>query len=98
MNVYKVPFDFTHEEKVFGGYLSLRQMLYVVFGVASAGILFLPDIPMIIKVLMFLVIFSLFMAFAFFKIQQTYADKYFINILKYLFRKKIYIYERWKKC
>ena len=29
MSLYKVPFDFTHEEKVFGGYLSLRQMLYI---------------------------------------------------------------------
>lgn len=97
MNIYKVPFDFTHEEKVFGGYLSIRQMLYVVFGVASAGILFLPSIPMSMKVLAFLLFFSLYMAFAFLKIQQVYADRYFLNILKFLFRKKIYIYERWKK-
>lgn len=96
MNIYKVPFDFTHEEKVFGGYLSIRQMLYVVFGVASVGILFLPII-MSIKVLIVLLVFSLFMAFAFLKIQQIYADRYFINILKYLFRKKVYIHERWEK-
>lgn len=97
MNIYKVPFDFTHEEKVFGGYLSIRQMLYVVIGVASVGILFLPTITISIKVLMFLLVFSLFMTFAFLKIQQIYADRYFINILKYLFRKKIYIHERWEK-
>ena len=96
MNIYKVPFDFTHEEKVFGGYLSIRQMLYVVFGVASVGILFLPII-MSIKVLIVLLVFSLFMAFSFLKIQQIYEDRYFINILKYLFRKKIYIHERWEK-
>ena len=38
MNVYKVPFSFTHEEKVFGGYLSLRQMLYLIISVISVGI------------------------------------------------------------
>ena len=41
MILYKVPFDFTHEEKVFGGYLSLRQMLYVIISIISVGILFL---------------------------------------------------------
>lgn len=41
MGLYKVPFDFTHEEKkYFGGYLSLRQMLYVIASVISLGILF----------------------------------------------------------
>ena len=51
MNIYKIPFDFEHEEKVFGGYLSLRQMIYVVLGIASVGTLFIPIIPMLIKIL-----------------------------------------------
>ena len=38
MSLYKVPFDFTHEEKVFGGYLSLRQMLYMIVSVVSIGL------------------------------------------------------------
>ena len=33
--MYKVTFDFTHEEKVFGGYLSIRQMLYIIFSVVT---------------------------------------------------------------
>lgn len=91
---YRVPFDFTHEEKVFGGYLSLRQMLYVVSSVISLGILFIPKIPMMAKVTMFLGIFIIFMMFAFWKIGAGYADKYFLNIVKFMFRKKIYIFER----
>ncbi len=88
MSVYKVPFEFTHEEKIFGGYLSLRQMLYMIFSVISIGILFLPVVPMIIKFILFFIIFATLMAFAFWKIGNNYADKYFLNILKYIFRKK----------
>lgn len=91
---YRVPFDFTHEEKVFGGYLSLRQMLYVVSSVISLGTLFIPKIPMMAKIILFLGIFIAFMMFAFWKIGSGYADKYFLNIVKFMFRKKIYIFER----
>ena len=41
MSMYKVPFDFIHEEKVFGGYVSLRQMIYIIMSILSIGILFL---------------------------------------------------------
>ena len=53
MSIYKVPFDFTHEEKVFGGYLSLRQMLYMILSAISVGILFL-NISITIKIIVFL--------------------------------------------
>lgn len=93
MSLYKVPFDFTHEEKVFGGYISLRQMIYIVFSVISIGILFFK-IPFTLRLIVFLLVFGSLMTFAFFKIGSTYADKYFINIIKYIFRKKIFIFER----
>ena len=92
--MYRVPFDFTHEEKIFGGYLSLRQMLYVVFSIISASILFIPKISIIIKMMMFLIIVVLLMTFAFFKVGNRYADKYFLDILKFIIRKKIFIFER----
>ena len=90
MILYKVPFDFTHEEKVFGGYLSLRQMLYMILSAISIGILFL-HIPIIAKMTIFIIALIIFMTFAFFKIGNIYADKYFLNILKFIVRKKIYI-------
>lgn len=93
MNIYKVPFDFTHEEKVFGGYLSLRQMLYLIASTISIGILFIP-IPIALKTIIFLIIVSMLITFAFVKIGNTYADKYFFNILKFIFRKKVFIFER----
>lgn len=93
MSLYKVPFDFTHEEKVFGGYLSLRQMLYMIASVVSVGILFI-HIPIMAKTIIFLSIVAMFVTFAFLKIGNIYADKYFFNILKYVCRKKIFIFER----
>lgn len=93
MSLYKVPFDFTHEEKVFGGYLSLRQMLYMIMSAISVGILFL-HIPIMLKTIIFLSLIAILMTFAFLKIGNIYADKYFFNILKFIFRKKIFIFER----
>ncbi len=48
MRIYKVPYAFNHEEKVFGGYLSLRQAIYLIFGALSVGILFIPLINIFI--------------------------------------------------
>ena len=93
MNIYKVPFDFTHEEKVFGGYLSLRQMIYIIASIMTFGLLFLK-IAVILKIIMFFSLIAIFMTFAFLKIGNVYFDKYFWNILKYIFRKKIFIFER----
>lgn len=93
MSLYKVPFDFAHEEKVFGGYLSLRQMLYLIASVISVGILFL-HISIVVKTLVFLSTIAILLTFAFLKIGNIYADKYFFNIIKYIFRRKIFIFER----
>jgi hypothetical protein len=78
------------KKKYFGGYLSLRQMLYVIISVISVGILFL-HIAIVAKTIIFFSVIAIFMMFAFLKIDNIYADKYFFNILKYIFRKKIYI-------
>lgn len=79
------------KRKYFGGYLSLRQMLYMIFSVISIGVLFLPVIPIGLKTILFILIFGIFMMFAFLKIGTTYADRYFLNIVKYIFRNKIYV-------
>ena len=94
MNFYKVPFDFTHEEKIFGGYLSLRQMLYLICSIASVGIFFISILPVAIKVCIFLILATIFLLFAFLKIGNWYADKYAYYIFRYILRKKIYIHER----
>ena len=81
------------KKKYFGGYLSLRQMLYMIISVIPVGILFL-NITIVVKTILFLMTITTLITFAFLKIGNVYADKYFFNILKYIFRKKIFIFER----
>ena len=44
MQVYQVPYNYEHEEKIFGGYISLRQAIYLIFTVSSLGIFLIPKI------------------------------------------------------
>ena len=38
MRVFKVPFDIKREEKIFGGYLSLRQVIYLMLSASSLSL------------------------------------------------------------
>ena len=97
MQIYKVPYNFNHEEKVFGGYLSIRQAIYLILGASMLSILFIPMINIFLKSIVFLALASMSVVFAFIKIDETNADKYFIYILNFLFRKKKYILQKGKE-
>ena len=93
MKVYKVPFDIKREEKIFGGYLSLRQVTYLMFTAASLGI-FAFHIPTAIKIIIVMLFASFFLLCAFLRIGEQNFDRFFFYALKYLFRKKDYVYRR----
>ena len=93
MRIYKVPYNFKHEEKIFGGYLSLRQAIYLIIAFLSVGIFFIPVINVIIKSFVFVIILAFCICFSFLKFDETNADRYFIYILNFLFRDKKYILE-----
>lgn len=93
MRVFKVPFDIKHEEKIFGGYLSLRQVTYLMLSVASLSILAIP-ILMCIKILFIALVSIFFLLCAFLKINEQGFDKFFFYALKYTFRKKKFVYRR----
>lgn len=40
MQVYHIPFNFEHEEKIFGGYVSLRQAIYIIFAICRGRAIF----------------------------------------------------------
>ena len=93
MRIFKVPFDIKREEKIFGGYLSLRQVIYLMLSASSLSILSTP-IPMVFEILFISIIGLFFILCAFLKINEQYFDKLFFYAFKYAFRKKIYLYER----
>lgn len=93
MRVFKIPFDIKREEKIFGGYLSLRQVIYLMLSVSSLTLLATP-LPVVLKIIFILVITSFFLLCTFFKIGEQTFDKYFFYALRYLFRKKYFVYKR----
>ena len=96
MKVYKVPFDIKREEKIFGGYLSLRQVIYLLLASSSLS-LFLFNIPKIISFTLFFIISIFFLLCSFLKIGEQNFDKLFFYAILYLIRKRKYIYGRCDK-
>ena len=94
MQIYKIPYNFAHEERVFGGYISIRQAIYLLIAASSAGIFFIPVIDVFLKSIIFVIIASMFIIFTFVKIEDTNSDKYFIYVVKFLCRKKKFILEK----
>ena len=93
MRVFKVPFDIKREEKIFGGYLSLRQVIYLMLSASSLAILAL-HIPLVIKIVFITLLCGFFLLCAFLKIGEQNFDKFFFYAVKYIFRKKDFVYER----
>ncbi|MGN1271061.1 MAG: PrgI family mobile element protein [Clostridia bacterium] len=93
MKVFKIPYDTKREEKIFGGYLSLRQVIYLMLCFSTLGVFAVP-INIVFKLLIFSSITLFLLLCAFLKIQDLNFDKFFFYWLKFLFRKKKFIYER----
>lgn len=93
MKVFKVPYDVKREEKIFGGYLSLRQVIYLMLAAGCFAIFFLK-INIIPKVLFVSIFSTFFIVCAFLKLNGVNFDKMFILATKYLLRRKKFVYER----
>ena len=93
MRVFKVPFDMKREEKIFGGYLSLRQVTYLMLA-ASSLTLFASPIPKILTIVIVIAISTFFLLCSFLKSGEQNFDKFFFYAVKYLFRKKDFVYRR----
>ncbi len=93
MRVFKVPFDIKREEKIFGGYLSLRQVIYLMLAASSLSLLATP-LHVIAKIFLISIIAIFFLLCAFLKIGEQNFDKFFFYGIKYLIRQKNFVYER----
>ena len=93
MRVFKVPFDIKREEKIFGGYLSLRQVTYLMLSAGSFAICAF-NVHIAIKIIFITCICIFFLLCAFLKIGEQNFDKFFFYWIKFLFRNRNFIYER----
>ena len=96
MRMFKVPFDIKREEKIFGGYLSLRQVTYLLLASSSLSLL-ATGLSVITKTILIAIISIFFLLCCFLKIGGQNFDKFFFNALKYLCRKRKFVYERCQK-
>ena len=96
MRMFKVPFDIKREEKIFGGYLSLRQVTYLLLATSSLSIL-ATGLSTVTKTLLIASISIFFLLCCFLKINGQNFDKFFFYALKYACRKRKYVYERCPK-
>ena len=93
VRIFKIPFDIKREEKIFGGYLSLRQVLYLMLAISSLGI-FATPLNIIVKIIIITIIATFFLLCAFLKINEQNFDKLFLCATKYIIRRKKFKYER----
>ncbi len=93
MRVFKVPFDTKREEKIFGGYLSLRQVIYLMLTAGSFA-LFATKMVVPIKILLVGLIATFLLMCTFLKINEQNFDRFFFYALKYVFHKKNFVYRR----
>jgi hypothetical protein len=91
MRVFKIPFVVEEEEKVFGGYISIRQALYIFFCLIGVRIFWL-NMSLGLKITLFILYTALMMSFAFLKVNGVFFDSYVMTLIKYLTRKKKYMY------
>ena len=93
MRVFKIPNENKREEKIFGGYLSLRQDLYLMLTASTFTIFILP-LSIVIKLSIITILCAFLLLCAFMKINEQNFDKFFFYAVKYIFRKKNFVYER----
>jgi len=97
MRVFKIPYETKREEKIFGGYLSLRQVLYLMLMAASLSIFIIP-LNITVKLLVITLLSTFLLLCTFMKINEQNFDKFFFYAVKYLIRNKNFVYVRCCEC
>lgn len=96
MRLFPVPYSITEEEKIFGGYLSLRQILYLVAASTASLILVFGAgwLPLPIRLFFGLILTAAGAAFAFLKISNIGLDSFVRFAALFWFRQKRYCFIR----
>lgn len=93
LRLHPVPADYYEEEKIFGGYISLRQAGYTFISLLSCLLLFLR-IPKILSIPLFLIFFIIPLIFAYVPLYDERSDKVLLSALNFARRQKIFLFER----
>jgi hypothetical protein len=95
MRLFPVPYSITEEEKLFGGYLSLRQVVYLaVFIIAAAMMIFCGLFPLALRLFLSLLLAGAGASLAFIKISNTGLDRYLVFAARYCVYQKQYCFKK----
>lgn len=94
MKVYRVPLQLEKEEKLFGGSITLRQMIYLIVGVGFGAMIFAGfyRIHLVASLLAWVIFAVIACVFAFYKVKEVDIDKYLIMLVLFKLRRKEYPY------
>jgi len=93
MRVYKIPFEFKHENTILGPF-SVRQFGYLLSNFLLLGLFSILPLNIFVKIFTGGIWFVLSVLFAFLKIGNMYFDKFVLVYIRYLKKPKIYHYTR----
>lgn len=109
MRMFPIPFDISKEDKIIGGKLSIRQLLWFSLPVILLLVLFLANtgylerttsgikiryLSLTIRLFVLILAVIVSVIMNYVKINMQNADSYFIKLLKYWFRHKTFRYGR----
>lgn len=113
MRSFKIPFNIQAEDKVIGGYLSIRQLLWLFVGLGVVLALFVMDrgylqynkqgqmtvsaLQVVIRLMIALVFVVLSIYMAFVRMREMNADKYTFKMLRYKCRNNLIKYDELSK-
>lgn len=92
MRIYQVPFQLDKEEKVIGGVLTLRQLIYIISGIGLGALFFilLFKKSLLIGVILLGILSCSGYFFAIYKAGDDDLDKYIFRRVLYFLKKKEY--------
>jgi len=94
MGQYKVPQDVEAEDKLIGP-LSLRQFIYVVIGIAWAGLMFLLfKSAIIVMIILIIPVTGFFLLLGFGRRQEQSFENYFVALIKFLIEPRIRVWDK----
>ncbi len=90
MRLFQVPYSITEEEKIFGGYLSLRQVVYLAISLVAAAILIFSVGLLALPLRLFfgLLLIGAGASLAFIRILHIGLDRYLVFAVLYCTRQK----------
>jgi len=93
MRAFTVPFQFPREEKIFGGKMSARQVIYALGGgFLAAAFIFFPRFPLFLRIPLGAAALSAGLALAFFQLYEMNFDNFAVTLLRYMRRpKRLYL-------